>query len=868
MWKKTLIILGIVSICVAFFSTSDVYAEEKSYEKISDLNNKGSLLIVGGNLDPANDEINEKLVSLAQKRRGVSKSKVKIAIIPAPSSSPSQTGRFYKEDFINHNGILPKNIKVFPIAVVDDRTTPNIDESTWQKNAFGKQGKKLAQELLAYDAVVFPGGDQLRIKMTLQSEVGDDSPVLKALRTIYKDGGVIAGSSAGAAMMSNPMLARGHNIGGLKSGATYELQTKAIQDRVWQDKRLYLTKGMGFLKQGLVDTHFLKRGRLGRLIVACLDYNFRYGFGLAENTALIVKNNEVDIAGESGVMIFDLSEVNYNWTEEGLKAQQIKVNYLERGDSFNFATGEVNVDKRRKRITKAIYNPQKEINGIFNPGIAKKILTKYLVDNKQKEVVGLGYSKGAEKGFKFIFEEKKSTQGFKGNLVQPEYYPKSEKLSYTVKNAYLNIKPSTREIPLVRFNKQMIEGENNLSIGVEAEEIIIGFSPNIKYEGISNWTLSVEGKLEKNRDYYDEDLDEIENQAIVFTDNNEVKTDVGIVFKADYEKEIAESIYIGSYNNLEWEKLENKKRYYKDPYSSDYNKPEVVLSTEPYLDLYGHGLKISNQIEIIKNYYGYNENKKRLLNTIYFDYETSLDNNTYFGFKSSYEIEKTNLDKLSDFDSSVGEKTFIIEPYLDFVVKGWKLGMIGEYEVDETLDQEKYNDTEAEDIILTPYLDYEQEHGALLWGVKSDYELTQENIKYTNEFNEKILSITPYIDVFNLDVTNDISLDIYSEVELQKSFQQDLALDFLFKSKAFYKNYRFGVNAVVKQSEYDNDEDERDIYDGDEDRGWGVKTFIAYRYNLAHNSELTLKSSYKLVDKDNYKEEDIFSLSGLLNYKF
>jgi len=137
----------------------------------------------------------------------------------------------------------------------------------------------------------FTGGVQSRILRLFRPE-GEATPALEALMDRWRRGAVVAGSSAGAAMMSDPMIAGGSSVGALLNG----IDRDGVQ----------LAAGMGFLPDLLVDQHFLARGRIGRLLVATLEEEgVPLGAGIDENTALVVRGTELEVVGASGVVMID-----------------------------------------------------------------------------------------------------------------------------------------------------------------------------------------------------------------------------------------------------------------------------------------------------------------------------------------------------------------------------------------------------------------------------------------------------------------------------------------------------------------------------------------------------------------------------------
>lgn len=245
----------------------------------------GTLVIVGGGLDPANAEIYGAL--LAARPEGAPA----IAVIPAASGEPGASSRAATRALERH-GAMPEDIVTVRLAMVDDPGTPDVDESTWAGNAHDPA------EIAAVEragAIWFLGGDQARIIATLLEKDGSDTPMLAAIRRRLAAGAVVGGTSAGAAIMSEGMIGQGDTLGALIGGETGE--------------PLELTRGLGFLKGALVDQHFGERARLGRLAVAITDPDQpqRIGLGIDEDTALIVHlaDGSAEVRGSGYVTLLD-----------------------------------------------------------------------------------------------------------------------------------------------------------------------------------------------------------------------------------------------------------------------------------------------------------------------------------------------------------------------------------------------------------------------------------------------------------------------------------------------------------------------------------------------------------------------------------
>lgn len=182
----------------------------------------------------------------------------------------------------------------------------------------------LVDRIAAFGSVYFTGGDQAKIVDALAPR-GVESPVLAAIRAAQAAGGLVAGSSAGAAMMSGPMILGGTSIESVVHGITRD------PDR----PGLLIGTGLGFFPFGIVDQHFIKRGRLGRLVVAMAGTGVRRGFGIDENTALLVEGDEARVCGEYGVMLVDVGPAELD--PGARRYADFRLSYLDDGDALDLA---------------------------------------------------------------------------------------------------------------------------------------------------------------------------------------------------------------------------------------------------------------------------------------------------------------------------------------------------------------------------------------------------------------------------------------------------------------------------------------------------------------------------------------------------
>jgi cyanophycinase len=178
-------------------------------------------------------------------------------------------------------------------------------------------------DLLSGASVVFfTGGGQLRIT----TQFGG-TRVCEEIQKFYEAGGTIAGTSAGASVMSDTMLVSGESDASHKVGSN-----------------LLMAPGLGYLKDVIIDQHFAERGRIGRLIGAVAQNPRLLGIGLDENTAIVVDQaKRFRVLGSGAAYVVDGRGVTCtNITEEDkdrtLSIFNVRLHLLSQGDGFDLHT--------------------------------------------------------------------------------------------------------------------------------------------------------------------------------------------------------------------------------------------------------------------------------------------------------------------------------------------------------------------------------------------------------------------------------------------------------------------------------------------------------------------------------------------------
>jgi cyanophycinase len=266
--------------------------------------------------------------------------------IPASGTSPLKRG--YYNLFQTH-GFAPKFI------------TAHVDNYAVHTSASTPEGQANIAILNQADAVWFVGGDQAKIIRTLLTDTGGDTALAAALRSRWSNGGgsiVIAGDSAGNHALNVKMHAAGVSYGYLYYGA--DLPDTAVTG--WQtlgDTRdgtsalRYLENGatmkaLGYLPAGILsDTHFDTRsGRLGRLAAALRDLGVAQGFGVDEDTGVVVDTSAqtATVYGTNKLLIVDTANASVQ-AGSYYKVNSLRVSLLTPGDKYNYSSKVVTSSK-------------------------------------------------------------------------------------------------------------------------------------------------------------------------------------------------------------------------------------------------------------------------------------------------------------------------------------------------------------------------------------------------------------------------------------------------------------------------------------------------------------------------------------------
>ncbi|MCS7004137.1 MAG: cyanophycinase [Cytophagales bacterium] len=255
-------------------------------------NNKGKLFIIGGGPRPVS--LIKRLVDASGIRNGGY-----VVILPMASADPADTVLFYSRRQFDSLGI--KNIVAFSFKKGEKPAPSKIDS--------------LSKATIIY----ISGGDQNKFM-----DIVGGTEIEKAILTAYQNGATIAGTSAGAAVMSEKMI-----TGNALKYPDYESTFEVIEA-----KNLDIGRGLGFIKRGIIDQHFLIRSRHNRLITSIIEYPDLIGVGIDESTAILVQGDSAEVVGLSQVMVFENPERSAYQKNGKLGARNLRIHLLVEGEKF------------------------------------------------------------------------------------------------------------------------------------------------------------------------------------------------------------------------------------------------------------------------------------------------------------------------------------------------------------------------------------------------------------------------------------------------------------------------------------------------------------------------------------------------------
>lgn len=375
---------------------------------------RGSLVIIGGSERFSNREYWDEIVELAGGPGS------RIAVFPTASGDPVRKGGWVISA-LNKAGA---DAFLVPVAW---KKVPKDPEQT-------VSDPDLVAQVRDSTGIFLIGGEQDKIVKALFTSNGEQSPMLQAMWEVYRNGGVIAGTSAGAAVMSRVMFRNAESV--------LETMLKGVR---WGKE---IDRGLGFIDdEWFVDQHLFVRGRFARTMVAMQDQGFKFGIGIDENSAIIIKNGkDVRVIGHKGALVMDLSRAEHDPAVGRFNLKNARLTYLDRGDRFDLKTREVTPSQEKLDDEK--FDPK---SPEYRPTLRRPLFTNDILGNttvidlmgKLMESVspvatGLAFDghaarKQAVDGFEFKFTRDDESVAWYTELYGGD--------DYTIVNIRLDIRP-------------------------------------------------------------------------------------------------------------------------------------------------------------------------------------------------------------------------------------------------------------------------------------------------------------------------------------------------------------------------------------------------------------------------------------------
>lgn len=254
---------------------------------------KGKLFIIGGGSRP--DFLVDRMIKEAGLKSGET-----VAIFPHASEEQDSSFYYAKQQFEK------RNLNALDCAFKkDEKLSPSKLDS-----------------LKTAKLIYIGGGDQV----TFMEIINSNPEVKNLLKSAYQNGKMIAGTSAGAAVMSEVMI-----TGNQLKYKDYENTFDNIEIKNVETKQ-----GLGFIKTAVIDQHFVVRSRYNRLLSLIIENPTYKGIGIDEGTAILVKNGSAEVVGRAQVIVFKNPKQSKKLNGDKLGAKGITLDIYLNGEKFKF----------------------------------------------------------------------------------------------------------------------------------------------------------------------------------------------------------------------------------------------------------------------------------------------------------------------------------------------------------------------------------------------------------------------------------------------------------------------------------------------------------------------------------------------------
>ncbi len=363
-----------------------------------------SVLMFVGEVLPLNSgTIWRNLVKIANRNEGEN------VIIPAAHQRPRVFGQFAQRAF-QHYG---EDTQLIPIA-------ESMQEFSTD-HRFAVNDREFNNRIRQSKSIYFVGGAPQRLSHILLKDDGSLTQMAESIRFAYKKGSLIIGGIPGVAGVAtdvNPM------------DVLRELEIK--------EEGIY--KGLNLFDGWVVDQLFFSSARFATTIIAMHQLGIKHGIGVDIETAAVAYGNTVEVLGERGIIVLDLSKASLVSIGPNKSLRGIQLSYLENGDVLH--TNSMRVVPHTHKLEGFELNPvlpNVDSNytlvsqDMFAPGEIVDLMYA-AVEGDTGQAVGYAYYPDSESGYRFRFYTKEDTLGWLSTYTGEE--------SKTLINVYLDIDPT------------------------------------------------------------------------------------------------------------------------------------------------------------------------------------------------------------------------------------------------------------------------------------------------------------------------------------------------------------------------------------------------------------------------------------------
>ena len=326
--------------------------------------------------------------------RRITEQAPELVVIAAASERPKLYGG-YARRALERNGAYAE---VLPVAL--DAAEFGIDH----RNATSDSA--LAEMVREADGVFFVGGAPQRLASVLIHADGSPTPLGNAVADAHAWGGVVVGGIAGSVALST-------GVDAFEALASGRVPSTALH------------RGLGLIDgDWFIDQHAFSAGRLAEILVAMRQLGVTRGLGIGANTAAVVRAGRVEVIGDEGMLVIDLSSAGSGTGfREGFRLAGARISYLESGDRLDMSSLAVTPSAAKEagfeiepvsHATQTSGEERPVVEDLSARGGLQRLLREAL-DGARREAFGVAFPEGAagdQRGFRFRFHSMPGTAGW------------------------------------------------------------------------------------------------------------------------------------------------------------------------------------------------------------------------------------------------------------------------------------------------------------------------------------------------------------------------------------------------------------------------------------------------------------------------